>query len=111
MRRLRKIGARNGKRITVGDTAANNGKRITTKAAVADGRIGKIMGGKMIGGKVMGGKVMGGKMMGGDIGPTGDLLMRTQRTHRMTATCFLRKPTLDHIGEFVHVASIFDGIR
>ena len=69
MRRLRKIGARNGKRITVGDTAANNGKRITTKAAVADGRIGKIMGGKMIGGKVMGGKVMGGKMMGGEIGP------------------------------------------
>ena len=110
MRRLRKIGARNGKRITVGDTAANNGKRITTKAAVADGRIGKIMGGKMIGGKVMGGKVMGGKMMGGDIGPTGDLLMRTQRTHRMTATGFLRKPA-DHIGDFVHVASIFDGIR
>ena len=107
MRRPRKIGARNGKRITVGDTAANNGKRITTKAAVADGRIGKIMGGKMIGGKVMGGKVMGGKMMGGEVGPRGDMLIRTQR---MTATCFA-KASLDHIGEFVHVASIFDGIR
>ena len=76
MRRLRKIGARNGKRITVGDTAANNGKRITTKAAVADGRIGKIMGGKIMGGKMMGGK-LGGKIMGGKVGQATKKLQHT----------------------------------